>query len=659
MEAGVGFGSTYPGTPVSDVGDILYEYSKTEQGKHLIFDYAINEKVALEEAIGSSWTGLRSVVIFKHLGMNVAADALHTIMYSGIGNGGGLIIIVGGDPDASSSTNAEDVRLYSKHTHLPILFPSTVEECYKFTKIAYTISEYLKLPVMVYTTPKLSFMTGIITPNRIPNNLPLKRDPPKFERNFERFVNARHLALENKERLMETVKKVEELKFLSNEVDFFPTRKPTNRFDLVIITGGYPYLILKDILSQYGLNDIVPILKLNILYPIIPKSITEFVKEFIPRQILVIEELEPMIENDVKTTLFDANLSVPVKGVWESPKKYSTGVQKGEITHFHIEEILRKYIKIRFPNGLKDYKKELENSKNLLLQREPTFCPGCSHRNVFYALRRVANELKHKNGLDLIFGGDIGCYTLGMSPPWLVTDWLICMGAGIGIANGVAKVLNAYQINNQHVVALIGDSTLFHSGITPLLNALKQNLNITLLVLNNYYVAMTGHQPSLSGIPDSHHSNAGFQGKQLKIEDFVRNLGTPQVHVVGGYDIPQLEKTFMNVFSQNTQGTRIIVVNAECALAVKRIAEQKWSKPRGSQRGEELYIQINESCPMCHECFEEFGCTAIKQTKKDGRVVYYIDESSCMREYCEACLVICPNHCIEKTIINPKGGETY
>ncbi len=160
LESGVGFGSTYPGTPVSEVGDLLHQFAQTAQGNQFIFDYAINEKVALEEAAGASWTGVRSVVIFKHLGMNVAADALHTLMYSGIGNGAGLVLIVGGDPQASSSTNAEDVRLYSLHTHLPILFPSSVKELHEFTKKAYEISEQFKIPVMIYTTPKLSSYDG-------------------------------------------------------------------------------------------------------------------------------------------------------------------------------------------------------------------------------------------------------------------------------------------------------------------------------------------------------------------------------------------------------------------------------------------------------------------------------------------------------------------
>lgn len=648
LESGVGFGSTYPGTPVSDVGDILHQYSQTEETTKFIFDYALNEKVALEEAIGASWCGVRSVVIFKHLGMNVAADALHTIMYSGTGEGAGLLLIVGGDPQASSSTNAEDVRLYSKHTHLPILFPSSVEELYSFVKKGFELSEFSHSPVMVYTTPKLSFMTGLINSESIPEKPKLKWDPPEFRRNFQ-FMNARHFALHNLEKLHRKVNDFGYAQDLHNMLPPAVSENLVKGSEIVVITGGYPYQLVKDILTQ--LNVKVPILKLNFAYPIPPKPIIDFVQKTNPKQILIIEEQEPMIENDIKSILYDVGQVIPILG------KIFTIPKIGEISHEHLERVFRNLLKIKYPKGFKAYLKELDDAITDVPQREPTFCPGCSHRNVFYALRKVAGELEKKYGLDLIFGGDIGCYTLGMSPPWSVMDWLICMGGGVGISNGVGRVLEQYKNQSQHVVALIGDSTLFHSGIQPILNILKQNLDITILVLNNYYVAMTGHQPSLTGTPSEVQRDAGFQSIQLRLEEFLENLGNSQLTVVGGYDVPKLEKTFQKVFTQKYKGTRIILVNAECALAVKRQVKTIWDKPRGKERGEEFYIQISESCPMCHECFQEFGCTAIKHTTKDGRLMYYIDESVCMREYCQACLDICPNHCIEKTIINPKREE--
>ncbi|MHA1110972.1 MAG: thiamine pyrophosphate-dependent enzyme [Promethearchaeota archaeon] len=647
LEAGVGFGSTYPGTPVSDVGDLLHEYSKTKQGKQFIFDYALNEKIALEEAAGASWCGIRSIVIFKHLGMNVASDALHTLMYSGIGNGAGLVIIVGGDPQASSSTNAEDVRLYSKHTHLPILFPSSVDELHSFVKKGYELSESSHIPVMIYTTPKLSFMTGLIYPEAIPEKIKTKSDTPQFKRNFNQFINARHFALNNLKHLRKKIEKFKHNKEIHSILAPAVIENSIEQPEFAVITGGYPYLVLKDVIARLGVSEKIPILKLNYTYPVPPEQIKEFISTVRPKKLLILEELEPMIEADVKNILYDMEEIISIIGENEFPRM-------GEITHELVESVLRRLLKMRSPKGLKSYLEGISEVKDNVPQREPTFCPGCSHRNVFYALRKVADNLKKNNDQDLIFGGDIGCYTLGMSPPWSVMDWLICMGAGIGISNGVGRVLEKYDNSSQHVVALIGDSTFFHSGIQPLLNALKQDLNITILILNNYYVAMTGHQPSLTGIPSDNQKDAGFQDSQLRLDEFISSLGNTELTVVGGFNIPILEKTFQKVFTRKKKGTRIILVNAECALTVKRRVKEKWDSPRGKERGEELYIQINESCPMCHECFREFGCTAIKHTKKDGRMLYYIDESGCMKEQCQACLEICPNHCIEKLVINPE-----
>ncbi len=494
-------------------------------------------------------------------------------------------------------------------------------------------------------------MTASVSVDPIPKNVVTTKTPPSFEREFETYINARHFALRNKAKLKKKIQSIEEKPFLEDVMDVPKTAKDC---EVGIITGGYPYLILREVISTLGLINEVPILKLNTIYPISSKSVMKFVDVCNPKNLLVVEELESMIENEIKRILYDSNRFINITNVWNAASNSICTELLGEIAYQDIEIALKKLYKIRNPKGYKAYLDKISSVKTTVPQREPTFCPGCSHRNVFYALRKVADDLKEKRNLDLIFGGDIGCYTLGMSPPWAVMDWLICMGAGIGISNGVGRVLEKYNNASQHVVALIGDSTLFHSGIQPLLNILKQDIDITILILNNYYVAMTGHQPSLTGIPSENQKDAGFQNTQLRLDEFIRSLGNTQLTVVGGFDIPILEKTFHKVFNQKKKGTRIILVNAECALAVKRRVQEKWDSPRGKERGEELYIQINESCPMCHECFREFGCTAIKHTKKDERLLYYIDESACMKEECQSCIEICPNHCIEKLIINPK-----
>lgn len=699
IEGGIGFAATYPGTPVSEVGDFLYEWSKLDdpRSKQFIFDYAINEIIALEEAIGASWSGVRSTAIFKHLGMNVASDALHPIMYSGIGgeNGAGMLIICGGDPQSSSSTNAEDVRLYSKHTKIPILFPSSPEELRRFTKIGFELSEAIDLPIMIYTTPKLNFETGIINLDPLK---PLKIKPqkdtrskgeknehkiPRFERDMNRYVNAIHFAIHNQKKLLSKIKFLEDFEFSNmnlQKVDFkknlqdklveiFGTleqtinlkKKEKNHSKISIISGGLPFSLTMEVLSSLGLEEQIPILKINMLYPLNKQKILNFVKKFDPEKIIIIEELEPFIEESVKNILYDRGILIPIIGKSEFP-------QYGELTTDIIKEKLIKLIGIKPDESFHAFINQFNEFQIKIPIREPTFCPGCSHRNVFYALRKVADKLKKKKNIDVVFGGDIGCYTMGMSAPYSAMDWLISMGAGIGIANGVGRVFEHFHNNQQRIVALIGDSTFFHSGIQGLLNILKQNLNVTVIILNNYYVAMTGHQPTFTTINrgDQLDPNIGFQFKQLSLTKFVENLTETDVTQVHGYQIPMMKKIFEDIIGKDPlenmdekkkgkySNTNIIVVNSECALMTKKRASKNWEKPRGILRGPEYYVQISDYCPKCNECFIKLGCTAIKYLKdKDNEGSYVIDESSCLREYCNACIDVCENNCIKKTVINP------
>ncbi|MBD3353746.1 MAG: hypothetical protein GF364_19840, partial [Candidatus Lokiarchaeota archaeon] len=690
---------------VSEVGDLLNNWANTNAKDYLIFDYAINEIVALEEAIGAAWSGLRSAVIFKHLGMNIVADALHSIMYSGIDrkNGAGLVIICGGDPQSSSSTNAMDVRLYSLHTKLPILFPSSIQELYKFTKIAFQLSECLGLPVMIYTTSKLSFTTGIIEPNSIRlidrNDKKPKEnvDKIKFIRDFHRYINAIHYAINNQKKLNQKIEKLKTWKFknnkekLTNQLDKILTELVAyheekevhqggrnqeiseNKTSTAIITGGLVYLYVYEFLSENNLLDTIPILKINILYPINSYSVVKFIEMFMPKKIIVIEELEPFIENRVKNILYDHRIMVPILGKSIFPLEESLNPQI-------IKTVLRKQLNLELDTSsedgysvdhLSDRNEDVFNDFDIEFQkvlkkipiREPTFCAGCSHRNVFYALRRITNILKEKSNLDVVFGGDIGCYTMGMSPPYSAMDWLISMGAGIGIANGVGRALASLGDDTQRVVALIGDSTFFHSGIQGLLNILKNNLGVTIIILNNYYVAMTGHQPTLTSLVAETCSdeNIGFQNHQFPIEQFLRNMGAESVISLNGYDLPKMMNSFEKIIGKNVpskQGTKIIVINSECALMQRRKAKVKWNKPRGEQRGSEVFLKISDSCPQCNVCFVDYGCPAIKYMSDDERGYrYIIDEGACLKEHCKSCIDVCPNHCIETIVINPNIEE--
>ena len=671
IESGCGFASIYPGTPVSEVGDFLYKWSKIEKDFKFVFDYSINEIVALESAIGAAWSGIRSAVIFKHLGMNIASDALHSIMYSGIGgdNGAGLVIICGGDPQSSSSTNAMDVRVHSLHSKLPILYPSSVEELYVFVKIAFDLSEAIDLPVMVYTTSKLSFSTGFVNLGFIkkPN------DNPDFKRDMNRYINAIHFAINNQKALISKIDRLKSInitkKSTSNKLSEVLSKLQEyidvdnnligGKCEFAIITGSLPYVYTKELLSDYELQNKIPILKINVIFPVNKPSILEFIKKFNPLKLIIIEELEPLLEDSIKSILYDANILIPIYGKNIFPRY-------GELKYSKIKESVKELLKLPINNKIVKMEEEIYNFNAQIPVREPTFCPGCSHRNVFYALRKVADKSMKKNGLDIIFGGDIGCYTMGMSSPYSAMDWLISMGAGIGIASGMGKIFKQIKNPNKRIVALIGDSTFFHSGIQGLINILKEDLGITIIILNNYYVAMTGHQPTLTSIPKSMFpdGNIGFQYEQLDLSKFLRGIGVKNLTTLNGYEIPTLIKSFEKIIigkagNNNNDGnklegeTKVILINSQCALMTKKIAKEKWELPRGSLRGPELYISISESCPKCHECYERYGCTAIKYVKDEKlEYRYIIDEDACLKEYCSSCLDICPNNCIEKIQVN-------
>jgi indolepyruvate ferredoxin oxidoreductase alpha subunit len=737
IESGIGFASMYPGTPVSEVGDLLYEWSmqidKAGQldNPRFIFDYAINELVSIEEAIGASWSGVRSAVMFKHVGMNVAADALHTIMYSGIGgvNGAGMVIICGGDPQSASSTNAEDIRLFSLHSKLPILFPATVNELYQFTKLAFDLSETIDLPVMLYTTPKLSFAAGKIVLGKLPEimikpNIDIKDEKRvEFKRQFSRYINAIHYAQLNHQGLISKIDALEnhgfifdlksqsESKRLDNIVNQIlhlntgnvqsvkdPKRQSTQKksaskqpetnpqtknvvstqlHKIAIISGGLPYTLLNELLDSQYIDYKIPILKINLLYPLNRKEILSFIEGVKPDKLLVIEELEPFIENAIKNILFDNAMQIIVEG-----KKYFS--KTGEITLQILKNGLDAALQLTVTDKYQNFNQSILEIKKEIPIREPTFCPGCSHRNVFYALRKASDELKKSKNIDVVVGGDIGCYTMGMSEPYRGMDWLICMGAGIGIMNGVARVTSSIKdsisdsisdsnkVNKQHIVGVIGDSTFFHCGIQGLLNLLKQDINGTVIILNNFYVAMTGHQPTLTSDPAQNPNSkiknlVGFQNEQFKLQDFLTGMGVKDLSVIDGYDIQKLKELFIKKFntykeqsqqkdSPNSDGnsghTQVILVNSECALMKHK---REFSKDISAHNlVHKTYYQISTSCPKCNECFLRLACTAIKQdTDEEGHEYYFIDEEACMGEFCGSCVDICPNHCILTTLINP------
>ncbi len=663
FEAGVRFAANYPGTPLSEVGDYLHFLSKKRE--NFTFDYAVNEKVALESCIGVSWTGLRSVVMFKHLGLNVAADPLHTFPYSGIN--GGMLILCGGDPGILSSTNAQDNRLYALHTKIPIIEPSTVQECKDFIKEGLRLSELYKIPIYVQVTSRLCHSHGIVTLGEISTI----QKTGKFEKDPDRYINTLNRALSNQSKYFQIVSELAKNRkvfYLFNKIKDWGQKSDNKGIsDIGIITSGlcYSYVIQ----ACRRLNIKPPILKLGLIFPINREEICSFANSFSLKKLLVVEELEPFIETVSKRTFCnycDSKRDLEIHG-----KDFISKI--GELTTDIVIRFLITHYEVKRDELIEEIDLKEQILKDILPNlpiREPTFCPGCQYRPVFYSLKKAVKKLRKEEGYEFIYAGDIGCYTLSESYPYQMLDWVVCMGAGIGIANGMARVVPP----DQKLIAFIGDSTLFHTGLQPLINAIKNDTEMTVVIFNNYWTSMTGQQEH-AGTPLSLTQRQGKESEpkrtEINLVNLLENIGLEKENLIisGAYNIEHLEKIFLNNLPK--PGIKVIVINEECALEKQR--RQKYYENQDIESpNQQIYYKILDSCVKCNECIEYLGCPAINieiiEKKSDQsednlqphNYKYFINQSACMPNICPGlCKAVCKDNMIKKTIIDLINKETY
>lgn len=652
FESGVRFAANYPGTPLSEVGDYLKFLSETSE--NFTFDYSLNEKVALESCIGASWSGVRTVAMFKHLGLNVAADPLHTFPYSG--TNGGMVILCGGDPGILSSTNAQDNRLFSLHTKIPIIEPGTVHECKDLIKEGLKISEKYNIPIYLHVTTRLCHSHGIVTYGKV-------EEPKKvgyFKRNTDRYINTLWKASANQKHYFAKVSKLAKDRSLCevlNQTKALRVSENSNE-QIGVLTSGICYSYVLQACHKLELNP--PILKLGLIYPINREEIHLFLNNHNLKKLLVVEELEPFIETHAKQMVYN-NLRA-----FQDLEIYGKDVlpRFGELNTEILMEFFTEHFQINNRLVLEEIKKKQEIVNEIIPTlpiREPTFCPGCPYRPVFYKLKKVIKEINRDTGVEFIYGGDIGCYTLSEAYPYQMLDWVTCMGAGIGIANGMAHVVDPEK---QKLIAFIGDSTLFHTGIQPLLNAIKNNIDITIIIFNNDWTAMTGHQETLitpREIIKRHGSKSKIDSRRLDLLKILESFSVENLIVTEAYNLDKLERIFSSILTK--KGTKVIVIKEECTLEKKRRLRRENQQKEKS----DVYYTISESCVKCNECIETLGCPAINAefynikeniNQDEKEVLYYIDEARCVPHICPGvCKAVCPNNLIKKTIINPQLEE--
>ncbi|MBN2821821.1 MAG: indolepyruvate ferredoxin oxidoreductase subunit alpha [Coriobacteriia bacterium] len=523
--------------------------------------WAPNEKVAAEVAAGVSVAGARVLVTMKHVGLNVAADPLFTQAYAGVG--GGLVYLVADDPSMHSSQNEQDTRNYAAAAKVPILEPSDSAEALEFVKRAFEISEHYDVPVIVRTTTRISHSKSMVEVGERE-----ERDIPEYHKDAGRFVmmpaNARVRRVDLARRL--------------NELETCVESCPENRVEmrgteLGVITSGVAYQYVREALPD------VSVLKLGMTFPFPEALVGEFAAKV--ERLAVVEELDPYLMLRVKALGIEVmETGLPQIG------EYSPGLVAAA---FGAPE------------------PELREPITDLPPRPPLMCPGCPHRGVFYALHR----------LKAVVTGDIGCYTLGALPPLQAVDTCICMGASMGMAHGMELIGSA----EKPVVAVIGDSTFAHSGLTGLLNMVYNGSKGTVMILDNRTTAMTGHQ----GNPVSGVTLAGDPAPAVDLEALVRAMGVSSVRMVNPHDPGEVYHVLKEEVA--AEHLSVIVAKAPCALLVREKADP--------------FAVDEDACVKCGRCIN-LGCPAISKDPQTSRAV--IDATICVG--CGLCVKVCKSDAI-------------
>jgi len=558
-EAGCSVVSSYPGTPSTEITEEIAKYEE------VYCEWAPNEKVAMEVAFGAALAGKRSFCGMKHVGLNVAADPLFTISYIGVN--GGMVIGVADDAGMHSSQNEQDSRHYAKASKVPMLEPADSSEALEYTKLAFELSEQYDTPVFIKMCTRISHSQSIVeTGERV---LPPVRP---YEKNIGKNVmmpaNAR-----KKHPLVE-----QRLRDLAEYAETSPlNRVELNGTKLGIITSSTSYQYVKEV---YG-NE-VSILKLGMVWPLPEKLIRSFAEKV--EKVLVVEELDPFIEE------FCRNLGLEVSGKDLLPLE-------GEFSQNFLAERLGRPA----PEGL-----ELEEAMPV---RPPVMCAGCPHRGLFYTLA--------KNKCVVL--GDIGCYTLGAAAPLNAMEMNACMGASISSIHGFNKALG--EESEKHTVAVIGDSTFMHSGMTGLANVAYNQSNSTIIIVDNSITGMTGHQQN----PTTGYNIKGDPAGKIDLEALCRAMGFERVRVVDPYDLAQVDQALKEELAAPEPS--VIISRRPCALL-------KYVKAKPALKADP------EKCRGCKKCMK-LGCPAISMKNKKAA----IDPTLCVG--CGVCQQLCAFDALE------------
>ncbi|MBO4433512.1 MAG: indolepyruvate ferredoxin oxidoreductase subunit alpha [Clostridia bacterium] len=553
-EAGVKVVSSYPGTPSTEITEFAAKYDE------IYCEWAPNEKVATEVAFGAALGGARAACAMKHVGLNVAADPLFTMSYTGVR--AGMVICVADDPAMHSSQNEQDSRHYAIAAKVPMLEPADSAEAYSFAKAAFDISEKFDTPVMMRTCTRIAHCQSIVDiGERVEKDLiPYEKQPEKYIM-MPGYAKKKHPVVE--ERTKTLTEFAENCEF--NKVFI------ADNSDIGIVTSGTCYQYVKEVFG-----DSVSVFKLGLINPMPVKALKDFASKV--KRLIVVEELDPIIETHLK------NIGL-------NPEGKSLFSNIGEFSQSDIKRILL------------NKKETFIAADTTVPNRPPVMCPGCPHRGIYFVLAKMK----------LTVLGDIGCYTLGATPPLCALDSTLCMGASVSGIHGFNKARGTDS--EKKTVCVIGDSTFMHSGMTGLVNIAYNASNSVVIILDNSITGMTGHQQN----PTTGYNIKGDPAAKVNLEKLCNSLGIERVRVIDPYNLDECETVVKEELAAD--GPSVIISRRPCMLL-------KYVKPKPA-----LTVD-SDKCRACKSCMR-LGCPAL--SFKDGKAV--IDSTQCVG--CGVCEQLC------------------
>lgn len=549
LEGGVGVVAGYPGTPSSEIIESLAAL-KGELPIHV--EWSVNEKVALEVAIGASWTGARAAATMKHVGLNVAADPFMTLAYLGVG--AGLVVIAADDPFCHSSQNEQDTRRYAQFAGVPCLDPADPGVAKEMVAYGFELSEKINVPVILRPTTRVSHARSDV---EVGHEAEIRRGSGFVKNPARRVslpVHVRPLHVE----LLEKQKKIEEKL----------SATPWNRLVLSgrhgVIASGISSLYAEEALTEMDLD--LSFLKVG-TFPAPSDMIRGIVEH--SSKVMVVEELEPVLEEQVENAArkYNPDLEILGKGSGHIPRF-------GELEQLQVRNAISSMEGLPARSG-----PILGEALKILPARPPGMCPGCSHRASYYAMRKAF-------GRSAVFPSDIGCYT--MAVPMGTVDTCLCMGASISLASGIR-----FGGEDKGICCSLGDSTFLHGGMTGLLNAAYNRARITVTILDNSTTAMTGHQPH----PGTGSTVTGDRSEPVSLEAIARALGAGSVETVNPYDLDSAVEAFKR--ARDYQGLSVVIAKQACVITSRRMGKKAQA------------FRVNDKCEGCRVCIE-FGCPAIE-----------------------------------------------